>query len=119
MVRRKLESLDVPDALPIRALSELEQQDADALGEKKRSGQCRPVACRKAMQWEPEHGSYGFKQPFIEKSTDATQFQDGNKRVPVGHGSPPASPGVQVVTRQTEGVALKAGNKQSVRTSNL
>ena len=41
-------------------------------------------------------------QAWIEEAANAVHFQNGNECVPVGYGTPCASPGMLVVTRQVE-----------------
>src|SRR6266404_8054976 len=46
----------------------------------------------------------GIIKSRVEKGPLATHFQDRNERIPIGDGAPTASPGVEVVTKQSESI---------------
>src|ERR1043166_5980799 len=46
----------------------------------------------------------GVVQSLVEKVSFATHFQDGDQRVPIGHGTPTACPGMEIVTEQAESI---------------
>src|SRR5262249_34948558 len=43
-------------------------------------------------------------QSGVEKVSFATHFQDGHQRIPIGHSTPTARPGVEIVTQEAKSV---------------